>query len=262
MATGTSVPTFVPSSFQIAVTCLIMSCNIIEFNGTAISAKKTAFGHWNVSKDILSITTHRMSQKTNSTHSARQAGDLLAKYQPWTARFVMNGKISCAKPTPDIPDDEVVVVTPAQFRHLSFRGDAKADSEASIRVAGKAKHEPPKARLSQHSLKSVRGGVSSSLTASEAASIEPYDPADYVLTMENALSSRPVDENILIDIVPWLLQSQMDALRVEYKWHVEVHNHGINIAKHIRAKVFGLFGRLAHVTALGQWESEALWTNE
>jgi len=53
----------------------------------------------------------------------------------------------------------------------------------------------------------------------------------------------------------------MLELRAEYKRHCKVQGRGINIAKHIKLKTSGSFGKIAYVTALGKYESEGYWAN-
>jgi hypothetical protein len=50
-------------------------------------------------------------------------------------------------------------------------------------------------------------------------------------------------------------------LRSEYKRHCKVQGRGINIAKHIKLKTSGNFGKIAYVTALGRYEGEGYWAN-
>jgi hypothetical protein len=53
----------------------------------------------------------------------------------------------------------------------------------------------------------------------------------------------------------------MLELRTEYKRHCKVQGRGINIAKHIKLKTSGNFGKIAYVTALGKYEGEGYWAN-
>jgi hypothetical protein len=53
----------------------------------------------------------------------------------------------------------------------------------------------------------------------------------------------------------------MLELRAEYKRHCKVQGRGINIAKHIKLKITGNFGKICYVTALGRYESEGYWAN-
>jgi hypothetical protein len=75
------------------------------------------------------------------------------------------------------------------------------------------------------------------------------------------MSGKTPDAEILIDILPALSHDQMLELRNEYKRHCKVQGRGINIAKHIKLKTSGNFGKVAYVTALGKYEGEGYWAN-
>jgi hypothetical protein len=61
----------------------------------------------------------------------------------------------------------------------------------------------------------------------------------------------------------WQVEHPMQRLelRSEYKRHCKVQGRGINIAKHIKLKTSGNFGKIAYVTALGRYEAEGYWAN-
>lgn len=88
-----------------------------------------------------------------------------------------------------------------------------------------------------------------------------YDASDDALALVDALSRRPPTVDTLIDILPALSHDQMLELRAEYKRHCKVQGRGINIAKHIKLKITGNFGKICYVTALGRYESEGYWAN-
>jgi hypothetical protein len=75
------------------------------------------------------------------------------------------------------------------------------------------------------------------------------------------MSAKVPDAGIIIDVLPALSHDQMLELRNEYKRHVKVQGRGINIAKHIKLKTSGNFGKIAYVTALGKYEGEGYWAN-
>jgi hypothetical protein len=92
--------------------------------------------------------------------------------------------------------------------------------------------------------------------------VKIYDAEADALALVDALSSRTPDVDTLIDILPSLSHDQMLDLRAEYKRHCKVQGRGINIAKHIKLKfASSTFGKIAYVTALGRYESEAYWAN-
>jgi hypothetical protein len=88
-----------------------------------------------------------------------------------------------------------------------------------------------------------------------------YDATDDALALVDAMASRTVDPEPIIDILPALSHDQMLELRAEYKRHCKVQGRGINIAKHIKLKTSGNFGKIAYVTALGKYEGEGYWAN-
>ncbi|KAF2651234.1 Annexin [Lophiostoma macrostomum CBS 122681] len=91
--------------------------------------------------------------------------------------------------------------------------------------------------------------------------VKIYDAQDDALDLVEALAGRTVDNAIIVEIIPQLSHDQMLELRNEYKRHCKVQGRGINIAKHIKMKTTGNFGKIAYVTALGRYESEGYWAN-
>lgn len=91
--------------------------------------------------------------------------------------------------------------------------------------------------------------------------VKIYDAEEDALALVDAMASRTVDVDTIIDILPALSHDQMLELRNEYKRHCKVQGRGINIAKHIKLKTTGNFGKIAYVTALGKYESEGYWAN-
>jgi hypothetical protein len=86
-----------------------------------------------------------------------------------------------------------------------------------------------------------------------------YDPIPDTKDLVEAINGKTVKASILIDILPRLNHDQLLAVRVEYKKRCKYKGLGINIAKHIKTKMTGSFGKACYVTALGRWESEAYW---
>jgi hypothetical protein len=91
--------------------------------------------------------------------------------------------------------------------------------------------------------------------------VKIYDAEEDALALVDAMSARQIDVDTIIDILPTLSHDQMLELRSEYKRHCKVQGRGINIAKHIKLKTTGNFGKIAYVTALGKYESEGYWAN-
>lgn len=112
-----------------------------------------------------------------------------------------------------------------------------------------------------HSRDRSRDGRTSKEKEKEKRRVKIYDAEEDALALVDALSSRTIDPDPLIDILPALSHDQMLELRSEYKRHCKVQGRGINIAKHIKLKTTGTFGKIAYVTALGRYESEGYWAN-
>ncbi|KAH7126573.1 hypothetical protein B0J11DRAFT_280951 [Dendryphion nanum] len=95
----------------------------------------------------------------------------------------------------------------------------------------------------------------------KAKKVKLYDAYEDSMALVEAMSARPLNADVLIDILPALNHDNMLELRSEYKRHCKVQGRGINVAKHIKLKTTGNFGKIAYVTALGKYESEGYWAN-
>jgi hypothetical protein len=104
-------------------------------------------------------------------------------------------------------------------------------------------------------------GRSEHLPEKEKRRVKIYDATDDALALVNAMAARTPNLDAIIGILPALSHDQMLELRAEYKRHCKVQGRGINIAKHIKLKTSGNFGKIAYVTALGKYEGEGYWAN-
>jgi hypothetical protein len=104
-------------------------------------------------------------------------------------------------------------------------------------------------------------GRSERLPEKEKRRARVYDATDDALALVNAMAARTPNLETIIDTLPALSHDQMLELRAEYKRHCKVQGRGINIAKHIKLKTSGNFGKIAYVTALGRYEGEGYWAN-
>jgi hypothetical protein len=95
----------------------------------------------------------------------------------------------------------------------------------------------------------------------EKRRVKIYDATEDAYALVDAMSGKVPDASVLIEILPTLSHDQMLELRSEYKRHCKVQGRGINIAKHIKLKTSGNFGKIAYVTALGKYEGEGYWAN-
>jgi hypothetical protein len=88
-----------------------------------------------------------------------------------------------------------------------------------------------------------------------------YDAEKDALALNEAISHHKIDIDTICKILPNLTHDQMLELRKEYKKHIKVQGRGINIAKHMKMKLSGNFGKAVYVCALGKYESEGYWAN-
>lgn len=88
-----------------------------------------------------------------------------------------------------------------------------------------------------------------------------YDPIADAKALKTALSHTRIDSKPLLTILPFLTTEELLLLRDGYKEQLKMSGKGVNIAKHIKVKVPGNFGKVCYATALGRWESEAYWAN-
>lgn len=136
---------------------------------------------------------------------------------------------------------------------------------------GSSKHGSSKHQRSKSSTSTIPGAGSKHLKTnsisrhhikSDKKRAKVYDAEEDARILNEALSHhRGPDPDPVCDILPHLTHDQMLELRNEYKKIAKVSGRGINIAKHIKMKLGGNFGKAAYVTALGRWESEGYWAN-
>ncbi|KAJ4293252.1 hypothetical protein N0V90_008534 [Kalmusia sp. IMI 367209] len=166
-------------------------------------------------------------------------------------------------------DDDLDHLTPLDS--LSPRGSSASFHGGHRRTHSSSKRSPSPARKSKHKDKLAleayghghddRERSHSRVREKEKRRVKIYDAEEDALALVDALSQRPIDADTIIDILPALSHDQMLELRSEYKRHCKVQGRGINIAKHIKLKTTGNFGKVAYVTALGRYESEGYWAN-
>jgi hypothetical protein len=155
---------------------------------------------------------------------------------------------------------------------LSPRGSSTSIQGGRRRAHSSSKRSPSPGRKSKHkdklALAAYGGGGyddrrddSRDDRGKEKRRVKIYDAEEDALAIVDAMSARPIDVDPIIDILPALSHDQMLELRSEYKRHCKVQGRGINIAKHIKLKTTGNFGKIAYVTALGKYESEGYWAN-
>ncbi|KAJ4357431.1 uncharacterized protein N0V89_002006 [Didymosphaeria variabile] len=146
----------------------------------------------------------------------------------------------------------------------SFHGGhrrAHSSSKRSPSPARKSKHKDKLALEAYGNVRDDRDRSRDGRSDKEKRRVKIYDAEEDALALVDALNGRNIDFDTIIDILPALSHDQMLELRNEYKRHCKVQGRGINIAKHIKLKTTGNFGKIAYVTALGRYESEGYWAN-
>ncbi len=139
--------------------------------------------------------------------------------------------------------------------HQSFSDRRQSFSDRSPSPPSRSKG---KDRLA---LAAYGGGRFDEPPKKEKRRVKIYDATDDALALVEAMGAKPVNADTLIDILPALSHDQILELRIEFKRHCKLQGRGINIAKYIKLKTSGNFGKIAHVTALGRYESEGFWAN-
>ncbi|KAF2235351.1 Annexin [Viridothelium virens] len=136
-------------------------------------------------------------------------------------------------------------------------------------TSASSRHRPKASRhRSSSSVSFATESATESATVGSKASVSSskkrvqlYDAESDANALIAALGHRSAEADALIEILPRLSHDQMMELRNEYKRRCKVQGRGINIAKHIKLKTSGNFGKFCYVTALGRFESEAYWAN-
>ncbi|KAI9652795.1 MAG: hypothetical protein M1821_007793 [Bathelium mastoideum] len=137
---------------------------------------------------------------------------------------------------------------PKSGRHRSSSSVSFATSDAAISSSG-------------GTVKSSAAKAAAAKASAAKKRVQLYDAEADAHALISALGHRTADAGPLIDILPRLSHDQVMELRNEYKRRCKVQGRGINIAKHIKLKTSGNFGKFCYVTALGRFESEAYWAN-
>lgn len=150
--------------------------------------------------------------------------------------------------------------------NTSFQGGRRRAHSSSKRSPSPARKSKHKDKLALEAYGHVRDDRDRSRDRrgekeKEKRRVKIYDAEEDALALVDALGQRNIDADTIIDILPALSHDQMLELRNEYKRHCKVQGRGINIAKHIKLKTTGNFGKIAYVTALGKYESEGYWAN-
>lgn len=100
-------------------------------------------------------------------------------------------------------------------------------------------------------------------TTKQKKAVSFYDPEADARKIEEALKGthRSADPKPLLKILPWLTTDEIIHLKNAYKNIAKLQGKGINLSKHIKARIQGNLGKILYATTLGQYESDAYWAN-
>jgi len=90
-----------------------------------------------------------------------------------------------------------------------------------------------------------------------------YDPTEDAEKIADALKGthREAEYKPLLKILPWLTTDEIIHLKGAYKNVAKINGQGINLSKHIKARIPKTLGKCLYATSLGQYESDAYWAN-
>jgi hypothetical protein len=123
----------------------------------------------------------------------------------------------------------------------SVHGRHRAHSTSRPSPPSPPSRPRPQDRLA---LEAYGGGVRDQFPEKEKRRARIYDATEDAIALIDAMAARTPDADTIIDILPALSHDQMLELRAEYKRHCKVQGRGINIAKHIKMKTSGNFGKV------------------
>ncbi|KAL1611913.1 hypothetical protein SLS60_000135 [Paraconiothyrium brasiliense] len=235
----------------------------------SLSVSGGAPGGLNQRMDRLSVSGNRPDIQTIVPGAFPGGGGGMPPPSPLLEAY--HGTYQSISPMPHamMMDDDLDHLQPLDS--LSPRGSSASFHGGHRRTHSSSKRSPSPARKSKHKDKLAQeayGHVRDDRDRSrdgrgekEKRRVKIYDAEEDALALVDALGQRNIDVDPIIDILPALSHDQMLELRNEYKRHCKVQGRGINIAKHIKLKTTGNFGKIAYVTALGRYESEGYWAN-
>lgn len=138
-----------------------------------------------------------------------------------------------------------------------------------IQQMKKSQHDSPRSSGPDVSTKSARSSAAPIISTALVKAGKPkkavtfYDPqADAEKIAEGLKGShRSPDVKPLLKIMPWLTTDEIIHLKQAYKSCAKVGGQGINLSKHIKARLSGNLCKIVYATSLGQYESDAYWAN-
>lgn len=98
---------------------------------------------------------------------------------------------------------------------------------------------------------------------SKKKAVSFYDPGADAEKIADGLKGnhRQPDVKPLLKILPWLTTDEIISLKIAYKNYAKINGQGINLSKHIKARIPNNLGKVLYATSLGQYESDAYWAN-
>lgn len=229
--------------------------------------------------DRLSVNTNGAHVRAVSPGQAPPASPLLEAYRGTYQE--MPSPLLMPRYDDDLDDLPPLTQYDSKRSTKSHR-DRRSDSDSDSEKKSSRKHRSSVSSMTRPSTKSSKDSKSSKSVkiksyshtdekpvrepsirepTSSSRRVTMYDAQRDAKTISEALSHSRPQMQPLADILPTLSHDQLMELRAAYKKVIKIQGRGINIAKHIKLKTTGAFGKLAYVLALGRWESEGYWAN-
>lgn len=154
-------------------------------------------------------------------------------------------------------DDEIT----RQIRALERKKRQLKGQESQDIISPRSSGSKLEAPTKKSRVSSVASSNGSKSVKKKAVSF--YDPATDAEKIADALKGnhRAPDIRPLLKILPWLTTDEITSLKNAYKNYAKINGQGINLSKHIKARIPGNLGKVLYATSLGQYESDAYWAN-
>lgn len=144
---------------------------------------------------------------------------------------------------------------------MSLSPESDLDRLSSLSPGPSSSKHHRRSRSSTSKIDFTASGSESTTEQATKKRARLYDAEKDALALNEAISHHKIDIDTICKILPSLTHDQILELRKEYKKHIKVQGRGINIAKHMKMKLSGNFGKAVYVCALGRYESEGYWAN-
>lgn len=144
---------------------------------------------------------------------------------------------------------------------MNLSSDSDLEKLSSLSPGSSDGKHHRRSRSSTSKIDFIGSGSESTTKQATKKRARLYDAEKDALALNEAISHHKIDVDTICKILPSLTHDQILELRKEYKKHIKVQGRGINIAKHLKMKLSGNFGKAVYVCALGRYESEGYWAN-